>query len=232
VGTYVITSRGARGGDEEAVPLFRTPAGCRPAAPCALIQSSPFAPGSRSGSPPRVEGSCGGFMRQTGGFMRQGLCAGLCARFMRHGLCATVYAPDGTDTFQIQTASQKPQFRLATKLGHKTPQYTWLIGIVGLTSLRLQDETPLETCEQFRQVCFESLRYSFDVYQRDVSHSALNATVVGPVQPATLGGLFLIDPLRLTEAANRTAKTNPDIHGHRLQSSRRADDGYTPDESH
>jgi hypothetical protein len=138
----------------------------------------------------------------------------------------------GLTLFKSKRPRKSPSSVWPQNSGHKTPQYTWLIGIVGLTSLRLQDETLLETCEQFWQACFESLRHFFDVYQGDVSHSALNATVVGPVQSATLGRLFLIDPLRLTEAANRTAKTNPDIHGHRLQSSRRADDGYTPDESH
>src|SRR5437870_11681514 len=51
------------------------------------------------------------------------------------------------------------------------------------------------------------------------------------MQPAALGSLFLIDLLLLTNAADRAAKTDADVERHRMQSSRRAADAYTADQS-
>jgi hypothetical protein len=75
-------------------------------------------------------------------------------------------------------------------------------------------ETTLETTEQVRQTCLKPLRDPLDIHQRDVAHSALNSTVVGPVQPAALSRLFLVDLLRLAYSANCAAKPNPDVDGH------------------
>lgn len=47
-------------------------------------------------------------------------------------------------------------------------------------------------------------------------NSALDSTVVRPVQSAALGRLFLIDSLRLAYAANGATEPYPDIDGHRL----------------
>ena len=74
----------------------------------------------------------------------------------------------------------------------------------------------LESAEEVRQGHFKPFGYFFDVDQRDVSHSALDAAIVCPVQTATLGSFFLIDPLFLAYAANCAAKPNADVHRHRL----------------
>lgn len=89
-----------------------------------------------------------------------------------------------------------------------------------------------KAAEQVRQTGFQTLWHFLDVYQRHVPHPALEATVVGSVQPATLCSLFLIDPLRLAYAADRTAEPNPDIDRHHLKSSWWSDNEYTPNESH
>jgi hypothetical protein len=89
-----------------------------------------------------------------------------------------------------------------------------------------------QTPEQFRQTSFQALRKLSDVHQRDVPYSALNAAVVGSMQPAALRSLFLIDLQFLTYAPHSTAKPNSDIERHCKQSSRLAADTYTPDESH
>jgi len=78
-----------------------------------------------------------------------------------------------------------------------------------------------KTAEQVREGRFQAFGHLFDVDQRDIPDSALNATVVRSVESATLGRFLLIDLLRLAYAANRTAKPNPNVDRHHLKSSRR-----------
>jgi hypothetical protein len=78
-------------------------------------------------------------------------------------------------------------------------------------------ERSSETAEQVRQGRFQAFGHLFDVYQRDVPDSALDAAVVRPVEPAALCRLFLIDPLCLAYAANGATEPNPDVDGHHLE---------------
>lgn len=89
-----------------------------------------------------------------------------------------------------------------------------------------------ETIKQPWQARFQSLPDLLDVHERNVSDSPLNPAVIGPMQPASLGSLFLVDPLLLPNAADGTAKTDADVERHHLPSWRYAVDAYTPDESH
>jgi hypothetical protein len=52
------------------------------------------------------------------------------------------------------------------------------------------------------------------------------------MDPASLGGFFLINFLLFPYAADCTAKSNTNIERHRTLSSVRVDDAYTADESH
>ncbi len=65
---------------------------------------------------------------------------------------------------------------------------------------------------------------SFNVHQRHVPDAPLNSAVVGPVQPAALGSLFLIDPLLFANAPDGAAKADSDVERHRMSCSRHAAD--------
>jgi len=60
--------------------------------------------------------------------------------------------------------------------------------------------------EQVREACSESLGYPFDVHKRHIPHTALNAAVIRPMQPAALRSLFLIDRLLLANATDGADK--------------------------
>jgi len=68
----------------------------------------------------------------------------------------------------------------------------------------------LHATEQFRQALLQSLSDLFDIHQRHIPNATLDATVIRAVQSASFGGLFLIDSLFPTHAADRSAKTDTD----------------------
>ena len=86
--------------------------------------------------------------------------------------------------------------------------------------------------KQLGQALFQPLRDLLDIHQRHIPDATLDATVVRPVQAASLGSLFLIDLLFLADATDRAAKPDADIEWHRSASWRSPADAYTPDESH
>jgi hypothetical protein len=63
----------------------------------------------------------------------------------------------------------------------------------------------LDPTEQLRQALLQPLGDLLDIHQRHIPDPALDPAVVGPVQPATFGGLFLIDPLFLADATDGAA---------------------------
>jgi hypothetical protein len=71
-----------------------------------------------------------------------------------------------------------------------------------------------ETGKQIRQARLQSLRYSLDIQERNISHTAFDSAEVCPMQPATFRSFFLIDPLCLANAADCTAKPDADIERH------------------
>ena len=72
----------------------------------------------------------------------------------------------------------------------------------------------LQTAKQFRERCFQPPGNPLDIHQRDVSHPAFKPAVICSVQPATLGGLFLIDLLLLADAADGATKPDANIYWH------------------
>ncbi len=68
----------------------------------------------------------------------------------------------------------------------------------------------LKPLEQTRQARFQAPGNLLDVHQRNIAHTALDSTLVSPVQSAMLRGLFLIDLLFLADAHN-TAKPDANI---------------------
>ena len=56
--------------------------------------------------------------------------------------------------------------------------------------------------------------------------------VVGPMQPASLRSLFLVNALLFPYAADGAAESDADVEGHCTPSWRDAADAYTADESH
>ncbi len=75
----------------------------------------------------------------------------------------------------------------------------------------------LDSLKEARQTRFQPPCHPFDIHQGDIAHTALDATVVGPVQPASLRCFLLIDALFLADAANGTAKSDANIDGHSLR---------------
>ncbi len=65
-----------------------------------------------------------------------------------------------------------------------------------------------------RAKCFQPLGSFFDVHQRNIAHTALDATVVRSVKPAPLRSLFLIDALFFADTAKGTAKADTNIDWH------------------
>lgn len=90
----------------------------------------------------------------------------------------------------------------------------------------------LNPTEQLRQALPQPLRHLLDIHQRHIPNPALDSAVVGPVHPATLGGLFLIDLLFLADATDGATKSDADIEGHHAASCGSPADAYTLDESH
>jgi hypothetical protein len=86
--------------------------------------------------------------------------------------------------------------------------------------------------EEVRQLSSEPLRDLLEINQGNITNTTFNSAVVGPVETTSFRRLFLVDALRLTNATDSTAKSNPDIEGHQLKSLRPSDNEYTPDESH
>jgi hypothetical protein len=75
-------------------------------------------------------------------------------------------------------------------------------------------EQPLYTFKQAGKVRFQPLGNSFDIHQRDVSYSALDSAVIGPMQSASLRSLLLNDALFLADATDCTAKPDANIERH------------------
>ena len=71
-----------------------------------------------------------------------------------------------------------------------------------------------------------------DVYQGQVPHAPLNATVIGAVQVASLRSFFLADALFFAQTTNGATKADADVRRHCLQLSWLTSDPYTADESH
>ena len=71
-----------------------------------------------------------------------------------------------------------------------------------------------EAAEQVGQASFQPLCNSLDIDQRDIPHTALDAGIIRPVQPAALRSLFLIDLLLLADATDSAAKPNANIERH------------------
>jgi hypothetical protein len=75
-------------------------------------------------------------------------------------------------------------------------------------------ELPSEAAEQIGQSGFQPLCSFFDVQQRHIAHTALDAAVIGSMKPAPLRSLFLIDALFFADAAKGTAKAYTNIDRH------------------
>jgi len=71
--------------------------------------------------------------------------------------------------------------------------------------------------EQVRETDLKPFGNFLNIHKRDISDPALDAAVVSPVKATSFGGFLLIDALDLAQAANRTAKPNPDVYGHHLK---------------
>jgi len=71
--------------------------------------------------------------------------------------------------------------------------------------------------KQLWQALPQPLGDLLDIHQRHVSDPTLDAAVVRPMQPASLGGLFLIDLLLLAHAADRAAKADANVESHRAR---------------
>lgn len=93
-------------------------------------------------------------------------------------------------------------------------------------------ESRLNPREQLGQRGFQTLGNLFDIDQRNISNSALDSAVVGPMQSTPFGGFLLINLLRFAHAPDSAAKSDADVQGHSLPSWRRTADPYTAYESH
>jgi hypothetical protein len=86
--------------------------------------------------------------------------------------------------------------------------------------------------KQLRKRDLQTLGNLFDIDERNIPNPSLHAAVVGPVQPASLGGFFLIDLLLFPNTANCATESDADVQCHSLPSWDCAADTYTADESH
>ena len=71
------------------------------------------------------------------------------------------------------------------------------------------------TAEQLRQALPQPSGDLLDIQDRHVPDPTFDAAVVGPMQATPFGSLFLIDLLCLADTADRAAKTDADVDGHR-----------------
>ena len=68
--------------------------------------------------------------------------------------------------------------------------------------------------EQVRERGFQTLSDLFNIYQRHITHTALDAAVIRSVKSAPLRSLFLIDALFFADTAKGTAKADTNIDRH------------------
>jgi hypothetical protein len=71
-----------------------------------------------------------------------------------------------------------------------------------------------EPTKQLRQRCFQAFGYSFYIHERNVPHPTFHSAIVRSVKPTPLRCFLLVDPLFLTDAADRAAKANADVDRH------------------
>lgn len=72
----------------------------------------------------------------------------------------------------------------------------------------------LYALEDLRKRRLQSFGDSFNIHNRNITHSPLNSAVVGPVKTAAVRSLLLIDPLFFANPSDRTAKTDSYIERH------------------